>query len=86
MAKLTIESHQNDSDLLTEIEASQQELPMSLAWFRRTRLRGGGPPFLRVSNRVFYRRSELRGWILDRANRTIQPDLAPGCPLVGGVD
>lgn len=60
-------SHQNDNDLLTEIEAHEQELPMSLAWFRRKRVHGGGPPFIRVSNRIFYRRGELRQWVADRA-------------------
>jgi hypothetical protein len=54
------------SDLLTEVQVHEQELPMSLAWFRRKRLAGGGPPFIRVSNRVFYRRSDLRRWIAER--------------------
>jgi hypothetical protein len=52
-----------DSDLLTELEAHQQELPMSLGWYRRMRLLSGGPPFVRISNRVFYRRGVLRAWI-----------------------
>ena len=59
-------SHQSDNDLLTETEARDEELPMSLAWFRRKRVHGGGPPFIRVSNRIFYRRGELRRWIADR--------------------
>ena len=61
------ESNQSDNDLLTESQAREQELPMSLAWFRRKRVHGGGPPFIRVSNRIFYRRGELRRWIADRA-------------------
>ena len=61
------ESHQSDNDLLTESQAREQELPMSLAWFRRKRMHGGGPPFIRVSNRIFYRRGELRRWIAERA-------------------
>ena len=59
------ESHQSDNDLLTESQAREQELPMSLAWFRRKRMHGGGPPFIRVSNRIFYRRGELRRWIAE---------------------
>ncbi len=66
-------SHLNDNDLLTEIEARKEELPMSLAWFRRKRVHGGGPPFIRVSNRVFYRRSELRRWIAERAAPVVAP-------------
>jgi hypothetical protein len=52
-----------NKDLLTEREAREQELPMSLAWYRRKRLTGGGPPFVRVGNRIFYRRTDLRSWI-----------------------
>jgi len=62
------EAYQSDDDLLTESQAREQELPMSLAWFRRTRVHGGGPPFIRVSNRIFYRRADLRRWIAARAN------------------
>ena len=54
------------TDLLNEKRAQTEELPMSLAWFRRARLLGGGPPFVRVGNRVFYRRAELRAWLAER--------------------
>ncbi len=67
MAALTSQSAKSDNDLLTESQAREQELPMSLAWFRRTRVHGGGPPFIRVSNRIFYRRADLRRWITERA-------------------
>ena len=58
-----------DSDLLTEQEARQEELPMSLAWYRRKRLLKDGPPFIRISNRVFYRRRDLRTWIGSQETR-----------------
>jgi hypothetical protein len=57
------ESQPSDRDLLTERQARDQELPMSLAWFRRKRLLDDGPPFIRISNRIFYCRGELRRWI-----------------------
>jgi hypothetical protein len=60
------ETQQRNNDLLTENQAREQELPMSLAWYRRKRIFGGGPPFVRISNRIFYRRGELRQWIEDR--------------------
>ena len=56
-----------EHDLLTETQAQRQELPMSLAWYRRKRVSGGGPPFIRVSNRIFYRRAQLRRWLAERA-------------------
>ena len=67
MPRRASQSHQSHDDLLTEGQARDQELPMSLAWYRRRRVLGDGPPFIRVSNRVFYRRSELRQWISGRA-------------------
>jgi hypothetical protein len=60
----------SDDDLLTERQAHEEELPMSLAWYRRMRLLGsGGPPFVRVSNRVFYRRRDLRAWVANQEVR-----------------
>jgi hypothetical protein len=67
-------SHQSDNDLLTENAAREEELPMSLAWFRRKRVYGGGPPFIRVSNRIFYRRGELRRWISNQAPPGAAPE------------
>lgn len=61
------EAREAEYDLLTDRQAQEQELPMSLAWYRRKRMFGGGPPFIRISNRVFYRRSHLRRWIADQA-------------------
>lgn len=61
------DAREAEHDLLTDRQAQKQELPISLAWYRRKRLFGGGPPFIRVSNRVFYRRDELRRWIAERA-------------------
>jgi hypothetical protein len=60
-------SPHSPNDLLTEFEAREEELPMSLAWYRRRRVFGGGPPFVRISNRVFYRRGELRRWVAAHA-------------------
>ena len=56
-----------ENDLLTEARARAEELPMSLAWYRRKRLTGGGPAFVRVGSRVFYRRAELRRFVDRRA-------------------
>ena len=67
MLRRATQSNQGHNDLLTERQARDQELPMSLAWYRRRRVLGDGPPFIRVSNRVFYRRSELRRWIVEHA-------------------
>jgi hypothetical protein len=73
MARWATQAQPNEHDLLTEVQAHEQELPMSLAWFRRKRVHGGGPPFIRVSNRVFYRRGELRRWIAERAAPVAAP-------------
>ena len=72
MAPWATQTQPNEYDLLTEVQAHEQELPMSLAWYRRKRMFGGGPPFIRVSNRVFYRRRELRRWIAEHAAGQVQ--------------
>lgn len=77
------ESHHSDNDLLTESQAREQELPMSLAWFRRKRVHGGGPPFIRVSNRIFYRRGELRRWVGDRTTPVVTAKGIAGRDQVG---
>jgi len=45
---------------------------MSLAWFHRARLVGGGPPVTHIANRCFYRRSQLRRWIQEQQERRVQ--------------
>ena len=60
------QSHQSDHDLLTDMQARKQELPMSRPGTAGKRVFGGGPPFI-VSNRIFYRRGELRRWIAARS-------------------
>jgi len=82
----TSPTHQGDNDLLTEVEAREEELPMSLAWFRRKRVHGGGPPFVRVSNRVFYRRGELRRWIAKQANTALATGGDAVCTVAGARD
>jgi hypothetical protein len=72
MASRDSQSQDSHDDLLTDVQAQQQELPMSLAWYRRIRVFGGGPPFIRVSNRIFYRRGELRRWIAARAVEAVR--------------
>jgi len=61
----TVDPNRLDTDLLDERRARAEELPLSLAWYRRKRLMGDGPPFIRIGSRVFYRRGELRRWIAD---------------------
>jgi len=42
---------------------------MSLAWYRRQRFLKTGAPFIRIGNRVFYRRGELRRWIAEQQEK-----------------
>ena len=60
-----------DSDLLDERRARAEELPLSLAWFRRQRLLKTGPPFLKISTRIFYERRALRRWIQEQQERRV---------------
>ena len=86
MTYKTRPAHQGENDLLTETEAREEELPMSLAWFRRKRVCGGGPPFIRISNRVFYRRAELRQWVAAQATPPMVVGEDPVCTAAGEGD
>jgi len=55
-----------DDDLLSEKQARAEVLPLSLAWYRRQRWTRKGPPYLRVSGRIFYERAALKRWISEQ--------------------
>lgn len=57
-----------ERELLTERQAAGV-LPMSLAWFRRRRLVGGGPAFVRIGARIFYSRRAIEEFIRTREVR-----------------
>jgi len=48
--------------LLTENQVSEN-LQVSLACLRRWRLRGEGPPYVKVGPLVRYRPDDLEGWV-----------------------
>jgi hypothetical protein len=63
--------------LLAQSEA-QKLLPLSAAWYAKMRWKRTGPPYVTVSGRVFYRRSELLQWIEDQNQARVRPkDLVP---------
>jgi predicted DNA-binding transcriptional regulator AlpA len=69
-----IQSDHTDPDyldrLLTEIEAADF-LGYTIRALQNWRLRGGGPPFIRISGRsVRYRRRDLIAWIESRSVRS----------------
>lgn len=67
-------AERRDEDLLTARQAGV-ELPMSVGWFNRRRMAGEGPPFVRVSGRIFYRRGDLRAWIAAQPRGGEQPQV-----------
>jgi hypothetical protein len=62
MQAKTLHSIAPEKSLLTEKQA-REIIPMSLAWFRRARLEGRGPRYLKISNRVFYPRFEIETYV-----------------------
>lgn len=53
--------------LLNEKQASEIT-GLSLSWFRQSRMRGSGPPYIKVGRAVRYRLQDLQGWL---ANNTV---------------
>jgi predicted DNA-binding transcriptional regulator AlpA len=52
--------------LLTPREAAQF-LRLSLSWLAKARMRGDGPPYVKLGRSVRYRESDLIGWLKARA-------------------
>jgi predicted DNA-binding transcriptional regulator AlpA len=59
---------QDPDQLLSTIEVAQW-LGCSRQWLELQRMKGGGPQFLRISRRrIRYRRSDVAGWLSQRAH------------------
>lgn len=52
----------NPDELLTTEEAAR-ELRLKRTTLEHKRMRGDGPPFVKLGRKVFYRRSALVGWV-----------------------
>ncbi|MCD6047122.1 MAG: hypothetical protein K0S08_769 [Gammaproteobacteria bacterium] len=46
-------------DALFPTKEAKVILPMSDAWYERSRVFGGGPAFTKIGSRVFYRKKDL---------------------------
>jgi predicted DNA-binding transcriptional regulator AlpA len=44
------------------VKQATQIIPLSVPWFNKARLRNEGPPFVRLSGRIFYPESDLLAW------------------------
>jgi predicted DNA-binding transcriptional regulator AlpA len=51
--------------LLTPPEAAKF-LKMSVSWLAKARMRGDGPPFVRIGRSIRYREDDLRQWLKGR--------------------
>ncbi len=52
----------SDERLLTPREAAEF-LRVSISWLAKSRMRGDGPPFVKIGRGVFYRASALLQWL-----------------------
>ncbi len=59
------ETNGKESELLTETAAAEL-VSLSVHWFRRARWDGSGPPFIKMSRAVRYRRGTLLEWFAAR--------------------
>jgi hypothetical protein len=56
----------NDADALLRPAEAASLLALSVRTLEGLRLRGGGPPFVRLQRSVRYRRGDLIDWVLNR--------------------
>lgn len=57
--------HLHDDTLLTEREVVETFRGLGLRWLQVARVRGNGPPFLKVGRAVRYRLGDVRQWIAE---------------------
>lgn len=50
---------------LTPADAAKY-IGMSLSWLAQARMRGEGPPYLKIGRSVRYRLADLDSWLVDR--------------------
>ena len=55
--------HPRDADRLLDIKAVSEWLGVSTSTLAKWRLRGTGPPFLKVGKRILMRQSDLDHWL-----------------------
>lgn len=52
----------NIPEAITEIEAARY-IGMSRSWLAQARMRGNGPPYIKIGRSVRYLRSDLDAWL-----------------------
>jgi len=57
-----MDTKQSPDDMLDETQLCDW-LGLTIAWARKKRLIGGGPKFIKLGNRVRYRRGDVQAWI-----------------------
>src|SRR4029453_12928070 len=63
------QSHMQSETYMNDVEAAAY-LGISRSWLTKLRVRGGGPPHVKLGRRCLYRRSDLDGFMRARLRRT----------------
>jgi excisionase family DNA binding protein len=63
--------------LVTPKEAAEL-LKVSVSWLAKARVRGEGPPYIRIGRSVRYREEDLIDWLKQRRNAIFR-NSSPGC-------
>jgi excisionase family DNA binding protein len=63
------EAHMQSETYMNDVEAAAY-LGISRSWLTKLRVRGGGPPHVKLGRRCLYRRSDLDGFMRAHLRRT----------------
>ena len=71
------------SEELMDTKALSRWSKMSIAFWNRRRCSGDGPPYLKCSRKVLYRRTDVEAWLdqMQRAGTKITDGKVPGASL-----
>lgn len=59
-------SYTLDDEALMSPEDAAKFLNLAASWLAKLRMTGGGPRYVKLSRRVFYRRCDLKSWVASR--------------------
>ncbi len=70
------QSHMQSEVYMNDVEAAAY-LGISRSWLTKLRVRGGGPPHVKLGRRCLYRRSDLDGFMRAHLRRTTSEPTKP---------
>lgn len=61
---------ENEREYLSTDQVVAAGYPFTKSWLDKARVRGGGPAYVKIGAKVYYRKEDLEGWIAAHQRRS----------------